>query len=204
MIKPGERIQSLIAQEAARLMIEEGIESHHRAKLKAAERLGLQEARRRLPKDEAVDSARQEYLRLFGQDSGARHIETLRLLALEIMDKLETYSPRLVGSVAEGTAGRHSPIVLHVFPETPEDVIKTLIDLRIPYREGCHLAEQRNSRSEFLPALTLNHPRSTIDILMFPKALAGRGAPPRRGMTAQVSRHELRRLLHEANAADLR
>lgn len=182
-------------------MVEEGIESHHRAKLKAVDRLGIPDAKRRLPRDEAVDLARREYLRLFGADASQRHLENLRALALEIMGQLEAYSPLLVGSVADGTAGRHSPILIHAFPDTSEQLIKTLIDLHIPYREGNHLAPRGTDRSAVLPAVSLHHCRATIDILMFPRESPERGVARRKGAAAQIDCRELRLLLYREGAA---
>lgn len=195
MVKTREKIQSLIAREAARLMIDEGIECHHRAKMKAVDRLAIPNGKRLLPRDDAVDAARQEHLRLFGAPSPSRHIEDLRCLALEVMEKLESFSPRLVGSVADGTAARHSPIVIHVFPNTPEDVLFTLIDLRIPYREGQHLARCGKGGYTSLPAVSLNHPRSTVDILVFPPDQLGKSMVRKKESSAQATASDLRRIL---------
>lgn len=191
-MKARDRTVTRIAQEAARLMNEEGIEEHHWAKLKAIDRLALQRNRPVLPSDAEVEAARLDHWRLFGQMP--KHLDDLRTLALEVMDRLARFSPRLVGSVAAGTAGPHSPIIIHVFPDTPEDVITTLIDLGIPYREGHHLARQGHERPTRFPALSLNHPRATIDILFYPPALQGRSAGTRPDGSAQLTHSELRRL----------
>ncbi len=190
-----EKIRSRIAQEAARLMVEEGIEGYHRAKLKAIERLSLPAAKRWLPPDETVDDARREYLRLFEWSSRSKELDDRRGLALDVMNKLERFSPRLVGGVADGTAGRHSPIIIHVFPDTPEEVITRLIDLRIPYREGHHVARLGKSCPQTLPAVTLHHPRSTIDILFFPYTCLGKIAPTKKGSSDHATCRDLRRML---------
>lgn len=190
-----EKVQFRIAQEAARLMIEEGIESYRWAKLKAIERLGIPNAKRELPRDDAVDLARQEYQRLYRPAASAAHIAALRRLALRIMEPLEAYSPRLVGSVVEGTAGAHSPVIIHVFPDAPEDLIRTLIDLRIPYREGQHLATLGKDRAVTLPAATLTRQRATIKLLVFPPEFLGQSVARKRHVRAQASSTELRRLI---------
>lgn len=183
-------------------MIEEAVEDYQRAKLKALERLGLQSGdRRALPNDEEVDAARDDYRRLFGGsvENRGRCLEELRTLALEIMDHLEPFAPLLVGSVADGTAGRHSPVIIHAFPDAPEDVLTALINLRIPYREGHHLLPRSgNQRPAPIPAVTLNHPCSTVDILLFPPALRGRSMPRKKNAAAQASRSDLLRLLGQA------
>ncbi len=195
-MKARDRIVTRIAQEAARLMNEEGIEEHHWAKLKALDRLSLQRNRPVLPSDAEVEAARVDHWRLFGPDREVpMHIGDLRSLALDIMDRLARFSPRLVGSVAAGTAGPHSPIVIHVFPDVPEDVITTLIDLGISYREGHHLARQGHEPAARLPALSLNQRGTTIEVLLFPSALQGRAAGTRRDGLAQVTLSELRGLL---------
>ena len=62
---PGtDELRRQLAADAARIMAEEGVRDFHAAKRKAAARLGLPETKH-LPGNDEVDSALQEYLRLF-------------------------------------------------------------------------------------------------------------------------------------------
>lgn len=123
-----------IAQIAASIIAEQGIQNYLVAKQKAAARLGMV-AIRNLPRNEEIDAALNEYHRLFRAQKQPQHIARLRKLALEAMNFLEAFSPRLVGGVLEGSAGEFSPITLHLFPDTPEDVMRKLMERGIPFVE---------------------------------------------------------------------
>lgn len=129
-----DKIRLRIAQAAARIIVEEGVADYLLAKQKAAGRVGVA-ATRNLPRNEEIDTALEEYHRLYRADKQREHITRLRKLALEAMDFLRAFSPRLVGGVLEGSAGDFSPITLHLFPDSPEDVIRTLMDHGIPFSE---------------------------------------------------------------------
>ena len=97
------QVRSHIAKEAARLMIEGGIADYQLAKRKAAERLRLDDPAR-LPRNDEIDEAMQEYQRLFRADPQLGRLLKLRRLAVDAMAFLERFRPRLVGSVLAGTA----------------------------------------------------------------------------------------------------
>ncbi|CAK0779407.1 hypothetical protein CCP3SC15_640014 [Gammaproteobacteria bacterium] len=137
-----DRMRRLIAQEAARLMEEEGISDHYAAKRKAAERLGAPETRN-LPRNTEVEEARSEFLRLFQADTAPGRLRTLREAALRAMELLARFQPRLVGPILSGAVGIYSDIELHLFAETPEEVSLFLDEYRIPYEQ-----EERRIRVE--------------------------------------------------------
>ena len=116
-----QRNRVLIAQEAARLMSEHGIRDFHRAKLKAAERLGILDTQA-LPRNHEIEQALREHQRLFQAESQPRLLQQRREAAVEAMRFLQAFEPRLVGAVLEGTADTHSAICLHVFSDDPEAV----------------------------------------------------------------------------------
>ncbi|MET0290725.1 MAG: hypothetical protein ABW136_00065, partial [Steroidobacteraceae bacterium] len=117
----GDHVRSAIAQEAARLMAEHGIHDYLTAKRKAAERFAISDIAM-LPKNTEVEEALRAHHRLF---NGAKHDRTLsrqREAALEAMDLLKDFQPRLVGPVLTGTASEHDDIQLHAFADTAETV----------------------------------------------------------------------------------
>ncbi len=130
-----EQQRTLIAQAAARIVIEQGISDYGTAKRKAAERLG-QVAPALLPTNREVESAVVEHQRLFG---GAQHTSRLRALregACEAMRFFAAFEPRLVGPVLSGAVSAHSPVTLHLFTDDPEAVPRRLLDHGIPHRVG--------------------------------------------------------------------
>src|SRR5687768_15245002 len=127
------RLRALMSQEAARLIVDEGVSDFQTAKRKAAERLKLSE-HQLLPRNSEIEEAVRARQRLFQEGPHEQHLRNLRLSAVRAMILLKEFSPRLTGSVLSGTAGPHSDINLHLFADTPEDVILRLMALEIPHR----------------------------------------------------------------------
>src|SRR4051812_37493195 len=107
-----DHLRSAVAQEAARLMAEHGINDYLVAKRKAAERYGVVEAAF-LPKNTEIEEALASYQRLFGGEQHASTLQQQREVAFQAMQLLEKFNPRLVGAVLNGTATEHSDIQLH-------------------------------------------------------------------------------------------
>jgi hypothetical protein len=165
-----DKIRLSIAQEAARIIAEEGIHDYLPAKQKAAARLGITEPRN-LPRNEEIDLALKEYHRLYRADIQPQHIIRLRKLALEAMRFLKKFSPRLVGGVLEGSAGKFSPITLYLFPDSPEDVIRILIDGRIPFSEKSVSLSLGTNRSTSYPALCFLVDDVEVELVLLPAEL---------------------------------
>ena len=60
-------------------------------------------------------------------------IHSMRSQALQAMLMFEEFSPRLAGSVLEGTATRYSPIEIQVFSDSPKDMVIKLLDFEVPF-----------------------------------------------------------------------
>jgi len=127
-----ERARRMLAQEAARIIVEQGIRDYRVAKHKAAERLGMS-TRGSLPRNAEVEMAVSEHLQLFGGGSHAITLDEMRRSALATMELLDTFTPRLVGPVLNGTADENSAVNLHVFSDSPEAVAMRLDELSISY-----------------------------------------------------------------------
>lgn len=127
-----EQRRQCVAQEAARLMVEDGILDFALAKRKAAARLGVAD-HRDLPSNQEIEQSVIAHQRLFHADSQPRCLRRLREAALQAMGLLKAFEPRLVGPVLSGTAGIHSPVNLHLFADTPEELGFFLAGRHIPY-----------------------------------------------------------------------
>jgi hypothetical protein len=127
------RARTLIAQEAARIILDEGVQDYHLAKRRAMARMGIGE-RGGLPRNTEIEQAIREHQELFFTEDDRRHHHALWAAALAAMRLLQAYSPRLVGPVLNGTAGRHSAVILHVFTDSVEEILFRLMDARIAYR----------------------------------------------------------------------
>jgi hypothetical protein len=115
-----------VANEAARIIQEEGLADFRSAKEKAIERLGLYAGGTRLPSNEEVEQALAERQRIFRGNDHPALLYELRQAALSILRTLEIYHARLVGPVLSGTATDFSVIDLHLFSDSPEAVGVTL------------------------------------------------------------------------------
>jgi hypothetical protein len=166
-IPRAELLRRALAQEAARLMAEQGIDDFLLAKRKAAERLGATDASV-LPRNTEIEAALAEHHRLFEGEMHASALADLRRTALNTMRLFREFEPRLVGAVLSGTASAHSEINLHLFADTPETVALKLLDEDIPH----HAAERRlryePGRVVAYPAFRFVAGNQPIDVVVFP------------------------------------
>lgn len=119
------QLRRAVAQEAARIMVEHGIEDFLLAKRKAAERL-LVNTWAALPKNAEIEAALVAHQRLFRSQHHERQLYELRQTALRLMRLLDEFKPRLVGSVLSGSAIAHAEINLHVFVDRAEQIVLRL------------------------------------------------------------------------------
>lgn len=124
-----------LAQEAARIMAEEGMRDFGSAKRKAAQRLGVS-PRYRLPSNSEIQEALVGYQRLFLGEAHDDAIARKRGSALQAMHMFRAFSPKLVGPVLAGTADASGAVNLHVFADAPDEVLHLLMGHGIPFEEG--------------------------------------------------------------------
>lgn len=128
-------LRARLAQEAARLLVEQGLADPRRALRKAAERLGVRDEAA-LPRIDEVDAALREHQRLFRGESQQQALRERRQAALQAMGFFEAFEPRLVGGVLDGTADAHSAVELMLFSDDPDAVIRALHEHDIPHHTG--------------------------------------------------------------------
>ncbi|MBA2079546.1 MAG: hypothetical protein BGP10_02835 [Rhodanobacter sp. 68-29] len=163
-----QRNRRRVAQEAARLMSEHGIRDFHRAKLKAAERLGILDTQA-LPRNHEIEQALREHQRIFLADSQPQLLRARREAAVEAMRFLEPFEPRLVGAVLDGTADAHSSICLHVFSDDPEAVHRYLHERGVPFEtQTRRLRVSRDGQAEF-PVLLFAADALPFDLTVLPR-----------------------------------
>lgn len=141
-----------VAQEAARLMSEHGIADYRRAKVKAAERLGVVDEQS-LPRNREIEDALRAHQRLFHADTQPQALRRRREAALAAMRFLGDFQPRLVGTVLEGTADEHSPICLHLFSDDADAPSRFLYGRGIAHDASMQHLRMRRDRGEDVPLL---------------------------------------------------
>jgi hypothetical protein len=187
-----QRLRIRIAQEAARILLEEGVKDYQLAKRKAAQRLNAGD--RSLPRNSEIERAVLDHQRLFFTANYDGILVSLRQAAIEAMSLLRRFQPRLVGSVLKGTAGRHSDVNLHVFADAVEEVLFMLMDAGMSYQS----AERRlryGDDTRHYPALRFGMRGHEVEAVVLPAtALKQRplspvdGKPMRRANLQQVER----------------
>ena len=128
-----QRNRTRIAQVAARLIAEHGLADWAMAKRKACRELGLGE-REAVPSNDEIEQALRDYNNLFRPEAQAATLLMQRRSALNWMERLEAWSPVLIGGVAAGWATEHSEVRLELEAEDAKSVELALINAGIDYR----------------------------------------------------------------------
>lgn len=166
-LSSSERARRMVAQEAARIIINQGVRDYRAAKLKAAERLGLN-TRGSLPGNPEIERAIEEHHQLFGGDSHIDLMHSMRASALSAMNLLAPFTPRLVGPVLAGTADENSAVNLHVFTDSPELVAAELDSLEIQYRPYERRLKSRHNQSDTYAGFEFEHAAAAVQATVFP------------------------------------
>lgn len=115
-------VKRRVAREAAVLLYTGQEKEYRQAKIRAAKNLGVKILPSNREVAEELDALAQE---LEGRERETRLVE-MRREALKIMRVLESFNPKLVGSVWRGTANKNSDIDILVFHDKTDDVITAL------------------------------------------------------------------------------
>jgi hypothetical protein len=124
-------LKSEIAAQAARLVVEEGLE-YGPAKRQAVKQLGLP-SRTPLPGNDEVEDEVREYIALFCADTQPAELLALRRLAGVWMERMVAFRPYLGGAVWHGTATRLSDIYIQLFCDDSKSAEIALIDHQVRY-----------------------------------------------------------------------
>jgi len=127
-----QQLRQLIAQQAARMMAEDGISDFAYAKKKAGRQVGAVD-NGVLPSNAEVEEELKLYNSLYLSDEQPENLRDLRKNALFTMQMLERFNPHLTGSVLDGTAGLGSETHIHLFADSLKDLEMFLLNLDIPF-----------------------------------------------------------------------
>lgn len=175
MARSSPRQRQLIANEAARIVLEQSVRDLHAAKLKAAERLGLS-GQGQLPANTDIEAAIHSHLALFGGADHSANLSRLRQAALEGVQFFAQFHARLVGPVLHGTVDPHSAVNLHLFADTPESVALFLEAEGIPFDESQRRLRVSRETHEFFPMYQFMAGEAAVEVTVFPLS-ARRQAP---------------------------
>ena len=189
-----------IAANAARLVVEEGME-YAAAKRKAQRALGRHgNGRGELPANEQVEDEVREYLALFCADTQPAELLVLRRLALVWMERLAEFRPHLGGAVWRGTATRLSAIHLDLYCDDTKSTEIALINKGVAYDVGSR-PDARGGEVDLLRIGTrcpeFGEPVTVFLTILDHDDLRGALKPDARGRSWRGDAAALRRLLAE-------
>ena len=161
------RSRQVVAQEAARIIVNQGVRDYGLAKKKAAERLGLTN-RGSLPRNVEIERAVAEHHQLVGGDGHAAILRALRMAALSAMEMLDEFTPRLVGPVLNGTADENSAVNLHVFADAAELVADHLDARGFAWRAYERRLKYRRDRPETCAGFEFKGASGPVQATVFP------------------------------------
>jgi hypothetical protein len=156
----------IIAAEAARIMATQAQSNFRIAKLKAAERLGV-DMRTVLPSNAEVEKALRAYQGFYGGQQHLQRLQTMRTTALRVMQKLERFSPRLAGPVLEGTADEHARLTIHVFSDPPDAVVIHLLDYGIAFNHEQRKIRWHDGSYHQVPLLVFDVENVEVELVLF-------------------------------------
>jgi len=156
-----------ICEEAARIMVDHGISDYGFAKKKAVQRLGLSPRRTGLPSNRELAEAVGTRLRLFDGGGLNERYRTRLERAVEVMELLEEFRPRLVGPLLEGIATPHGAVELHLFCDVPELVMLRLQEMALPHQPFDKRVRFPSDHYEQVPGFAFAWDSSAFDVLVF-------------------------------------
>jgi len=167
--QPFNRIRIKITKLAAKLIATDSLQSYVAAKSRAAKQLGYPDCKD-LPRNNEIEQAVIEYKTLFQAESQAIVLKKAREIALNAMQMLEKFKPRLVGPVLTGTVSASLEILIYLYCDSPEQV-HFHID---KYNISCHVSNKKvkiNAKEIIsYPTLQFIANEILISLVIFPEA----------------------------------
>lgn len=166
MSKKQQQLRTLLIQKTARLMYEEGVSQYLDAKKIASKRLFGKQLKN-LPSNGEISD---ELYRISQFQRATEHDEQLyfmRSRAIEVMQELQPFSPRLIGSVSTGRIREGSDIDIHIFTDDIAEFSNYLDSLNWHYELKQVTIQQRGKLIEYKHIyLQFDYP---VELSVYPK-----------------------------------
>ncbi len=163
-----DQLRIRVAQEAARIMVQQGVRDFLLAKQKAADRLGVTD-RSKLPRNKEIEEAMLEYQRLFAGPDHEVRVQRLKDYAKQAMTLFEKYNPRLVGVLLNGSISENTAVELHLFADTTEEIAVLLMENDIPYETGEWRGQHVQGERQGWPKIRFFADDVEVNLVVFPK-----------------------------------
>ncbi|HEY8118973.1 MAG TPA: hypothetical protein VIE91_07025 [Methylophilaceae bacterium] len=166
------QLRQLIAQQAARMMAEEGISDYGYAKKKAGRQLGATDVNC-LPTNAEIEEEIRLFHEIYNSEDQPENLRQLRADALVVMQLMEKFNPHLTGAVLDGTAGKYAETHIHLFADSLKDVEIFLLNQQIPYQSNeksyrvSNSPDKKGGERKKVPVFTLEGPNGLIKLSVF-------------------------------------
>lgn len=169
-----QHLRQLIAQQAARMIAEEGVSDFAYAKKKAGRQVGALE-NSILPSNAEIEEELKLYNALFLSEEQPENLRELRVNALFTMQLLERFNPHLTGAVLDGTAGLMAETHIHLFADSIKEVEMFLLNQQIPFdvNEKSYRVmndgkrDKKGDNRKTVPVFTLETEKGLIKLSVF-------------------------------------
>lgn len=158
------RIQ--VAQLAAQLIHEHGIQDYALAKRKAAKQLGIADAHH-LPSNAEIEDALHAHQALFHAGTHSDALAVRTNLAIDTMQMLRHFNPYITGAVLTGTATEHSDIHIELFTDGEKEVELFLLNHNIKFKQDQRQIRHKGGHKQ-IPCFVLNPDICDIYISVHP------------------------------------
>lgn len=183
-----------IAEEAARIMIEQGERDFHAAKIKAS-RIHTISSQADLPSNQEVENHIKKRQSTFGFNSQRELVSKKRLEAQIAMNFFRDFDPYLTGPILDGTATKYSPIEIHLFVDAVEEVTIFLMEHNAPFQLKDKRMRMGKNEEIVIPVISFIANDQELEVSVFPIKYRNHsplspidGAPQRRVNIAKLKK----------------
>ena len=185
-------VRHRVAVEAARILYTREMKEYFQAKREAARRQGTVH----LPSNREIHEQMLLIAHRLDGDEHGRRLEEMRQQALSVMEKLEPFHPRLIGSVLTGHIRKGSDIDLNVYSDDLEAVCQALADYSVEVEV---VRSRKNQENQEFTHLHVRGQSLAVEVEITVYPLEQRHEHPRCGITGgpmrRASLAEFRKLL---------
>jgi len=162
-------IRLSIANKAAEIIMEEGINDYQYAKKKAVRYLDLDTVDL-LPSNDEIDKALLDYRLIFKAELDIELVKTIKTEALRIMKFFESFNPYFVTQLSEGLLPKYPIIQINLFSDNMKEVEYILLNNNIPFEtKDFNISEKRTKKQSLkkIPLILIERGNVPVELKIF-------------------------------------
>ena len=158
-----------IANRAAEIIMEEGVEDYQYAKKKAVKHLDLGRFDT-LPSNDEIDNALLEYGSIFQDQIDMDIIMKIKEEALKVMELFHKFNPYFLSQITQGLVPKYPTININIFTDNMKEIEYVLLNHQINFEiKDSNLNEHRSKKQsrKKLPIISINNSFFPIKLKIF-------------------------------------